>query len=452
MDTVVQALVMGIVQGLTEFLPVSSSGHLIIVPFLFGWHDPFIDSLAFSVMLHIGTLLALFIYFWADWVRLVPAGLAALRDRSLRSDPDRRLAWLLLAATIPAAIVGFLFNDIIESNVREVGLVALTLVVGGGILWLADRRGARSKGVVDVSFPVAIGIGVAQALALVPGISRSGISISAARFAGLDREAAARFSFLMATPVTAGAAVFELRKLVAGEAGVDVSVRAARRRHGRRLRLRDPRHRRPAALRPDPLDERVRLVPAGPGRGRPRRLAGALAEGRSSMEVMKQLRQRAIRDLVEQRPIRTQQELAAALRERGFRTTQATISRDVAELGLIKVTREGMAAYALPPRLIEAETSGEDRLRKLLADLPGRDPRRRAAPGDPDAAGVGPRHRGRPRSRALARGRGLDRRRRHALRRLSGSGLAAADQAPTGRARPRAPAPIGPDRTGLVGL
>ncbi len=224
MDTAVQALVMGIVQGLTEFLPVSSSGHLIIVPFLFGWHDPFIDSLAFSVMLHVGTLLALLIYFWADWLRLVPAGLAALSDRSLRNDPDRRLAWLLVAASIPAAIVGFLFNDVIESNVREVGLVAATLVVGGGILWLADRRGGRAKGVADVSSPVAIGIGVAQALALVPGISRSGISISAARFAGLDREAAARFSFLMATPVTAGAAVFELRKLVTGEAGVDVSV------------------------------------------------------------------------------------------------------------------------------------------------------------------------------------------------------------------------------------
>src|SRR5512141_1236673 len=224
MDTVAQALIMGIVQGLTEFLPVSSSGHLIIVPYLFGWNDPFIDSLAFSVMLHIGTLLALLIYFWADWLRLVPAGLAAIRDRSFRGDPDRRLAWLLLASTIPAAIVGFLFNDIIESNVREVGLVAVTLVVGGGILWLADRRGGRAQGVADVSFPVAFGIGVAQALALVPGISRSGISIAAARFAGLDREAAARFSFLMATPVTAGAAIFELRKLVAGETGVAVSV------------------------------------------------------------------------------------------------------------------------------------------------------------------------------------------------------------------------------------
>src|SRR5512143_2328380 len=153
MDTALQALVMGIVQGLTEFLPVSSSGHLIIVPFLFGWHDPFIDSLAFSVMLHIGTLLALLIYFWADWLRLVPAGLAALRDRSFRNDPNRRLAWLLVAATIPAAIVGFLFNDIIESNVREVGLVTLTLVIGGSIHWLADRRGSHAKGEADVTNP-----------------------------------------------------------------------------------------------------------------------------------------------------------------------------------------------------------------------------------------------------------------------------------------------------------
>ena len=128
------------------------------------------------------------------------------------------------------------------------------------------------------------------------------------------------------------------------------------------------------------------------------------------MEVMKQLRQRAIRDLVDQRPIRTQQELAAALRERGFRTTQATISRDVAELGLIKVSRDGTAAYALPPRLIEAETSGEDRLRKLLSDLPARDPRGGPAARPAHAARLGPRDRGRARPGALARGRGLDRR------------------------------------------
>jgi len=226
MDILAQALIMGIVQGLTEFLPISSSGHLIIVPFLFGWTDPFITSLAFSVMLHIGTLAALLVYFRKDWIRLVPAGFATVRDRSFRGDPDRRLAWLLVAATIPAAIAGFLLNDLIETAFREIGLVAVTLVGGALILWLADRWGARTKGIEDVTFPIAIGIGAAQALALVPGISRSGISISAARFAGLDREAAARFSFLMATPITAGAAIFEIRKLASGDAGADVSVGA----------------------------------------------------------------------------------------------------------------------------------------------------------------------------------------------------------------------------------
>lgn len=226
MDLVIQALIMGIVQGLTEFLPVSSSGHLVIVPWLFGWDDAFITSLAFSVMLHLGTLVALLVYFRADWVRLVPAGLATIRDRSFRGDPDRKLAWLLLAATIPAAVVGFLFNDLFEDTVRQVGLVAVTLVVGGVILWLADHIGARTKGVEDVTFPIAIGIGAAQALALIPGISRSGISISAGRFAGLDREAAARFAFLMATPITAGAGLFEARKLVSGEAAVDVPIGA----------------------------------------------------------------------------------------------------------------------------------------------------------------------------------------------------------------------------------
>jgi undecaprenyl-diphosphatase len=215
---------MGIVQGLTEFLPISSSGHHIIVPYLFGWDDPFITSLAFSVMLHVGTLVALLVYFRADWLRLVPAGFAAIRDRSIRGDPDRILAWLLVAATIPAAIAGFLFDDIIESQIRQVGVVAVMLVVGAAIMWTADHFGRRTKGVGDVTFPVAVGIGAAQALALVPGISRSGISISAGRFAGLDRPAAARFAFLMATPITAGAIVFEARKLISGESSVAVEV------------------------------------------------------------------------------------------------------------------------------------------------------------------------------------------------------------------------------------
>ena len=216
MDQLIQAIVLGIVQGLTEFLPVSSSGHLIVVPYLMGWHDPFIDSLAFAVMLHVATLLALLIYFRADWMRLVPAFFAAIRDRSLAGDPDRRLAVLVAIATVPAAIIGFLFHDI-EDRIREPGLVAVMLVVGGGILWLAERTGTRQKVALDLSFPNALAIGGAQALALVPGISRSGISISAGLFAGLGREEAARFSFLMATPITAAAAAYEVLKVVRGE-------------------------------------------------------------------------------------------------------------------------------------------------------------------------------------------------------------------------------------------
>lgn len=215
---------MGIVQGLTEFLPVSSSGHLILVPSLLGWTDPFIDSLAFSVMLHMGTLVALLVYFRQDWLVLVPAGLAAIRDRSIGGDPERRLAWLILVTVIPAAIIGALLNDFIEAHVREPGLVALLLVVGAGIMWLADRLGRRDRQMAGLPFAAAFGIGLAQAIALLPGISRSGISISAGLFAGLTREGAARFSFLMAAPVIAGAGVFEAWRLASGEAGVAVAV------------------------------------------------------------------------------------------------------------------------------------------------------------------------------------------------------------------------------------
>jgi undecaprenyl-diphosphatase len=223
-ETTVQALVMGLIQGFTEFLPISSSGHLIVVPSILGWTDPFIDSLAFSVMLHLGTMVALLVYFRWDWLRLIPAGLAVLRDRSLADDPDRRLAWLLLVTTIPAVIAGVLLNDPIETAFREPWLVAVTLTLGGVILWGAERAGSRRLGIGEVTFPMALGIGAAQALALVPGISRSGISISAGLLAGLRREPAARFSFLMATPITAMAGAWETRKLLVGESGVSVEV------------------------------------------------------------------------------------------------------------------------------------------------------------------------------------------------------------------------------------
>jgi undecaprenyl-diphosphatase len=224
MDTFVQALIMGVVQGLTEFLPVSSSGHLLLVPALLGWDDPFITSLAFSVMLHLGTLVALLGYFWRDWTRLVPAGLAAARDRSFGADPDRKLAWLIALTTVPAVIAALLFDDVIEGAIRQPELVVVTLVLGAGLLWVADRWKTGGRTIDELTFSIAVAIGAAQALALIPGISRSGASIAAGRFAGLDRPSAARFSFLMATPITAMAVVYEAYGLVRGEAGLEVAI------------------------------------------------------------------------------------------------------------------------------------------------------------------------------------------------------------------------------------
>lgn len=222
MDPLLAALIMGVTQGLTEFLPVSSSGHLILVPWLLGIHDPFITSLAFSVILHIGTLVALLIYFAGDWLRLVPAFFGAIRDRSTGTD-DRRLAVLIAIATVPALVVGFLLRDLEDVIREQIGLVAVMLVVGAAILFVAERSGPRRLIAVDLTPLKAFAIGAAQAIALIPGISRSGISISAGLFAGLRREDAARFSFLLATPVTAAAAAYEVLQVVrGGVAGVEV--------------------------------------------------------------------------------------------------------------------------------------------------------------------------------------------------------------------------------------
>jgi undecaprenyl-diphosphatase len=217
MDPTIQALVMGIVQGLTEFLPVSSSGHLILVPWLLGWDDRFITSLAFSVMLHLGTLGALLVYFARDWVRLMRAFVDSLRERRIAGDPDRRLVWVLAIATVPAGIIGALLSDPVEAATRRPAIVAVALVVGAGILWYADRVGRLDRGVEGVGFGGGLTIGFAQAIALIPGISRSGITISAGLLLGLERDAAARFSFLLAAPTIAGAGLFEAYQLIRGE-------------------------------------------------------------------------------------------------------------------------------------------------------------------------------------------------------------------------------------------
>jgi undecaprenyl-diphosphatase len=220
MEALLQAVVLGIVQGLTEFLPISSAAHLILVPQVLGWDDPFINSPAFDVMLHMGTLVALLAYFWRDLWRYLLAFLAVLRERRLDGDPDRKIAVLLAASTIPAAVIGVLLEDFIDTFFRVEPLyVCLLLVVGAGILFVAERAARHTRHIEDLRIVDALGIGLAQALALFPGISRSGITISAGLFLGLERAAAARFAFLMGTPIIAGAGLWKTRELVTGGAG-----------------------------------------------------------------------------------------------------------------------------------------------------------------------------------------------------------------------------------------
>ena len=218
MDLLLQAAVIGILQGLTEFLPISSSAHLIVVPQLFGWNDPFLNSATFDVMLHLGTLAALLIYFWRDFVRLFLAGLASVRERRIGADPDRRLAWLIVVTVIPAALLGALLEGFFDTFFRErLVFIAVLLVVGAGLLLVAERIGTRQRELHDLRLRDAITIGVAQALALFPGISRSGITIAAGLGLGLTREAAARFAFLMGTPIIAGAGIYKTRTLFTGD-------------------------------------------------------------------------------------------------------------------------------------------------------------------------------------------------------------------------------------------
>ena len=226
MDPILQAIVVGIVQGLTEFLPVSSSAHLILLPPLLGWDDELINSATFVVMLHMGTLVALLAYFWRDVLDLIRAGLAAIRERSLAGDPKRRLAFVLLASVIPAGLLGLALEDFIDSFFREQLIVIPFILAGGaGILWLAERYGRRDRSLEDARISDGLLIGLAQALALFPGISRSGITLAAGLFRGLDRESAARFAFLMGIPIIAGAGLWKARELVDGSAGgVDWAV------------------------------------------------------------------------------------------------------------------------------------------------------------------------------------------------------------------------------------
>lgn len=200
-----QALVLGAVQGLTEFLPVSSSAHLILIPWLLNWQDP---GLAFDVALHLGTLLALLIYYWQTWTKL----LGSLVNNDVAS---RRLLFLLIIASVPGAVIGVLLEKQAETVFRSPLLIASTMAVMGMVLWVVDRLFRSRRKMSDFTAADALFIGFSQALAIVPGVSRSGATITMARALGIEREDAANFSFLMATPIIAGAGLLEARKLFA---------------------------------------------------------------------------------------------------------------------------------------------------------------------------------------------------------------------------------------------
>lgn len=205
-----QALVLGLVQGLTELLPISSSGHLILVPWLANWeylkaHDEFNQT--FDVALHLGTLVAVVAYFRREVGQLIAAWVETLRRRRVES-PTERVAWFVALATIPAATVGALGENFITGTLGEPWQIAILLAVFAVVLWIADRR-LPSKEMADLGFGAAVAVGLAQSLSLAPGVSRSGITITAGRFLGLDRDAAARFSFLLLIPTTFGAIVWK---------------------------------------------------------------------------------------------------------------------------------------------------------------------------------------------------------------------------------------------------
>ncbi len=195
---------LSIIQALTEFAPVSSSAHLALAPWLFGWKDP---GLTFDVALHFGTLLAIIIYFFRDWVQIIAQGLGLSAGTDPQLKQNRALLWLLAAASIPIGVIGYLFGKQADTTWRNPYLIGAMLIVVGIVMWMAERRGEGNKPMSQISWGDGLAIGIAQALAVFPGASRSGVTIVAGLFRGLDRETAARFSFLLSVPAIAAAAL-----------------------------------------------------------------------------------------------------------------------------------------------------------------------------------------------------------------------------------------------------
>ncbi|MGH9676619.1 MAG: undecaprenyl-diphosphatase UppP [Candidatus Acidiferrum sp.] len=210
----IQAIILALVQAFTEFLPISSTAHLILFPWLFGWKDP---GLAFDVALHAGTLVALILYFFKDWMTLVLCGVGLKYPATAPVEEvtqHRRMFWYMVLGTIPAAIAGVLFHHQIEDTLRRPLIIAVSLIVVALLMWWADSRRDLSRKLEESNLGDAAAIGTAQAIALWPGVSRSGITITTGLFRGLTRAAATRFSFLLSVPAIAGAVVMELPKLI----------------------------------------------------------------------------------------------------------------------------------------------------------------------------------------------------------------------------------------------
>jgi undecaprenyl-diphosphatase len=215
-----EAIVLGIVQGLTEFLPISSTGHLRIVPAFLGWEDP---GAAFTAVTQLGTMAAVLLYFRHDLIRISRAWLRSLRDREARGELDARLGWYILLGTIPIGIFGLLFKNQIETGARDLYLIGIALIVLGLVLLAAERVGTRERSIEQINVRDGVAVGFAQALALVPGVSRSGATITAGLFLGLDRPSAARFSFLLSIPAVVLSGLLELGSILNGDEGQHVS-------------------------------------------------------------------------------------------------------------------------------------------------------------------------------------------------------------------------------------
>jgi undecaprenyl-diphosphatase len=209
----IEAVVLGVVQGLTEFLPISSSAHLRVVGEAFGWGDP---GAAFTAITQIGTEAAVLLYFRHDIWRIISTWVRSLGDRKLRSDPNARMGWLIIVGSIPIVVLGLLFQDAIETTFRDLRIVAIALVVFSLVLYWADQTGAKKRELDQLTVQHGVVFGFAQAMALIPGVSRSGGTITAGLFLGYTRAAAARYSFLLAIPAVLGSGVFQAYEALTG--------------------------------------------------------------------------------------------------------------------------------------------------------------------------------------------------------------------------------------------